>query len=206
MKNRLYLYPKWLRLWHIFNALLCLLLIVTGISMQYASKGAIIFSFKTAVQIHDVCGILLSASYLLFISGNMLSDNQKHYKISKKGLLKGLKKQIKYYTLGIFRGEQNPFVVSEKIKFNPIQQLSYIAVMYFILPVVIVTGILMFFPEKIAYQLLGISGTLFVDVVHIIAGFVISWFLLIHIYFSTIGMKHNNNFKSIINGYHNQKK
>ncbi|MCF8299034.1 MAG: cytochrome b/b6 domain-containing protein, partial [Saprospiraceae bacterium] len=36
MQEKLYLYPKWVRLWHLVNALLCILLIITGLSMQYA--------------------------------------------------------------------------------------------------------------------------------------------------------------------------
>jgi len=35
----MYLYPKWIRLWHLFNALLFILLIVTGISMQYTGRN-----------------------------------------------------------------------------------------------------------------------------------------------------------------------
>ncbi|MCX6259522.1 MAG: cytochrome b/b6 domain-containing protein, partial [Bacteroidia bacterium] len=34
----MYLYPAWIRLWHLFNALLIIVLIVTGISMQYTDK------------------------------------------------------------------------------------------------------------------------------------------------------------------------
>ena len=62
MAHKEYLYPIWVRMWHWLNALLCLLLILTGLSMQYASVDGGLIRFDTAVTIHNLCGIILSAS------------------------------------------------------------------------------------------------------------------------------------------------
>ena len=35
----MYLYPKWIRVWHVLNAMLFLIIIVTGLSMQYTDKA-----------------------------------------------------------------------------------------------------------------------------------------------------------------------
>ena len=50
----------------------------------------------------------------------------------------------------------------------------------------------------------GISGLVFYDSLHIIVGFVLSLFLLVHIYTCTLGEKPGTLFKSMINGYHEE--
>jgi thiosulfate reductase cytochrome b subunit len=66
----------------------------------------------------------------------------------------------------------------------------------------IVSGFALMFPEKISNTIFNISGLLFYDVLHVIVGFVLSLFLLIHLYTCTLGEKPGTLFKGIINGYH----
>jgi len=68
--------------------------------------------------------------------------------------------------------------------------------------VVFVTGWVLLYPETIPTTILGTSGLHLTDLFHIISGFIISVFLVIHIYFCTIGKKPVSNFRSILNGYH----
>ncbi len=77
MEGKLYLYPVWVRLWHWINAILCLLLIISGVSMQYSDPQYPFIRFDWAVYIHDISGIVLSLSYLFFILGNLLTPNGK---------------------------------------------------------------------------------------------------------------------------------
>ena len=198
MKQNIYFHPIWLRLWHLINAIMFLLLILTGLSMQYS-----IFSirFDIAVTLHNICGIILSISYLYYFIANFLTGNLKYYRIKFKGFIKKLMLQFRYYTLGIFKKEKEPFPLTEKRKFNPLQKLSYVAVMYFFVPLIIISGLAMLFPKVIYDRILGVPGMLITDIVHIIAGFIGSIFMIIHVYFCTIGTKPLSNFKSIINGY-----
>ncbi|MEI6123212.1 MAG: cytochrome b/b6 domain-containing protein [Bacteroidota bacterium] len=200
--KKIYLYPKWVRLWHIINALMCLTLIFTGISMQYSSKETIMLNFWSSVRVHDIAGITLASNYLLFFFGNLFSSNRKHYMSASKGFIKRLMQQLNYYLFGMFKGKKPPFPITEEQKFNPVQQITYKTIMYFFVPMMIITGILMFYHSLIPYKIFNINGPLFVDIVHITGGFVITLFLLVHIYFSTIGHKINSHFKSIVNGYH----
>jgi thiosulfate reductase cytochrome b subunit len=202
--KRIYLYPKWLRFWHILNALMCLILIVTGISLQFSNKESSMINFHVAITWHDIAGITLSSSYLIFLIGNIITPNRKHYTLVCKGFFSRIIKQLKYYLVGMFRGEQPPFAITLKQKFNPVQQITYYTVMYIIVPVMIVSGILLLFPQKMIYSIFGINSIIFIDVVHIIGATIILLFLVIHIYFATIGHKPNSHFKSIINGYHEE--
>ena len=201
-EERIYLYPRWIRLWHGLNALFCLLLIATGISMQFSNPKVPLIRFDIAVSIHNIFGILLVANYLLFFFGNLFTWNGKHYKISLPGFYQRLMSQFRYYTRGIFKGGDPPFPLDKNKKFNPLQQFSYVMIMYIMVPVIAVSGLGLMYPDVIPTQLLGISGLHLTDLFHVISGFIISLFMFVHIYFCTIGKTPASNFKSMLDGYH----
>lgn len=202
MSGKIYLYPLWLRLWHGLNALLILFLIITGISMQFSNPDQPFIRFDLAVSIHNLCGMLLTANYIFFLVGNIITPNGKYYKISTKGLFGRLIKQFIYYTVGIFKHEKPPFPVTKESKFNPLQQFTYVIAMYFLVPIVFVTGWALLYPEVVLTKFFGGSGLKINDFVHVIIGFFVSFFMIIHIYFCTIGATFVSNFKSMINGFH----
>ena len=141
---------------------------------------------------------------MIFILGNMMGPNSKHYKIKKKNFLKDLIIQAKFYAFGMFKGEEHPFPVTEDSKFNPLQKIFYVLVMYLGMPLLIISGIGLLFPELILKQFLGVTGLLLTDILHISVGFLLSVFLAIHIYTCTLGDKPTTLFKSMINGYHEE--
>lgn len=200
--NKLYLYPVWVRLWHATNALMCLALILSGLSMQYSNPEYPFIRFDIAVSMHNISGIVLSAMYIMFFIGNWSTSNGKHYKIKIKGLIKSLMKQAQYYAFGIFKGENPPYPVSKEMKFNPLQKFTYALTMYIFVPLVFITGWALLFPGMIITNFMGIGGIQLTSILHVTAGFLISLFLVIHIYFCTIGHSPSSNFKSMIDGYH----
>jgi thiosulfate reductase cytochrome b subunit len=199
--ERLYLYPVWTRIWHMVNAVLCLILIITGLSIQFSTTATVV-KFNAAVSIHNITGILLSLNYIMFFVGNLFTKNGAYYVIPVKGLVQRLFSQFRYYTFGIFNKEDAPFPVSEESKFNPLQQVTYVALMYVFVPFVIVSGFGLLYPDVTVNSIFGFSGLDLTDLVHIIAGFAICLIMVVHIYFCTIGKSPSSNFKSMINGYH----
>ncbi|MEE4115297.1 MAG: cytochrome b/b6 domain-containing protein [Marinilabiliaceae bacterium] len=206
MAKRLYLYPVWIRLWHILNALLFLALIATGLALQFAGKGSDnpIIPFDKAVAIHNTAAVVLMAGYLYFLIGNFISSNKKHYRIPKENFWKDLIIQARFYAFGMFKKEKHPFPVTEDSKFNPLQRLFYALVMYIAMPVLILSGIGLLFPELLLRQFFGLSGLLIADILHVATGFFLTVFLIIHIYTCTLGDKPGTLFKSMINGYHDE--
>jgi len=201
-EGKIYLYPVWLRIWHAINALGILVLIYTGLNMQFAKPGFELIRFDLAVTLHNYAGIIVSISYLMFFMGNMLTSNKKYYRIKPKGLRKRLFKQLRFYVFGMFKNEDAPYPISEKRKFNPVQKYTYVAVMYFMVPIIIITGIALLFPELIIEEAYNMSGIFLTALLHAIIGFFISIFLIIHLYFATIGKKPASNFISIVTGWH----
>jgi thiosulfate reductase cytochrome b subunit len=202
MSQRIYLYPVAIRVWHLINALMIILLIITGVSLQYSDPSYSLMRFDIAVNIHNYAGILLTINYFLFLIANIVSGNIKHYKFKIQGYIGKLWKQFHYYSRGIFKGDPAPFPITTENKFNPLQQFSYILVMYLFLPILVLSGFALLFPGMVPDKIFGFGGIRVADFFHIINGFFATVFLIIHIYFCTIGKKPLKNFKSIINGWH----
>jgi thiosulfate reductase cytochrome b subunit len=200
----MYLYPKWVRLWHVMNLLLFITLIVTGISMQYTGRNnpAYMVGFAKAVKYHNFAAVLLTANYVFYILGNAFTANGDHYRIERKGFLKDLITQMKYYALGMFKGEKHPFPVTLQGKFNPLQKFSYVLAMYVGMPLLIISGLGLLFPEMTLNKVFGISGQVLTDILHISMGFILSIFMVIHVYTCTLGSKPWTLFKGMITGYH----
>lgn len=198
----IYLYPRYIRLWHMLNTVFILILILTGLCMQYSSRDASIISFPVAVQMHNISGIILTASYLLFIIGNFLSGNGKHYRIQWQGLKKRMFIQLRYYMFGYLKKQNHPYPVSHERKFNPLQAFTYALIMYIALPLVVISGWGLLFPETILGGFFGVSGLVLTDLLHVTMGFLLSIFMIIHIYTITLGSHPLRNFRAIITGWH----
>jgi thiosulfate reductase cytochrome b subunit len=200
----MYLYPIWLRFWHWINALLFIVLIITGISMQYTDKdnAAIMVGFARAVKWHNIAAILLTLNYIIFVTGNILTNNGKYYRIERKNFWKDLGEQLKYYSWGMFKGQKSPFPVTGDRKFNPLQKFTYVLAMYVGMPLLIISGIGLLFPEITVRNFFGVSGLIYTDILHITMGFFLSLFMIIHIYTCTLGAKPTSLFWGMISGYH----
>lgn len=201
--DKIYLYPIWIRIWHWLNAILFILLMITGISMQYSNPdNPWLVSFELSVQLHNICGIFISINYLLFFLGNLFTSNGKQYKMKTKGLFTRLYNQSIFYLFGMFKKEDAPYPISKENKFNPLQRFIYSTAMYIGFPIIIASGLALFFPEIIIPQIFGVSGLLVTAMFHVIIGFILSLFLFIHLYVCTIGSSISSNFKSMITGWH----
>ncbi len=109
----MYLYPVWVRLWHVLNAILIIILIITGISMQYTDKEnyVLIVDFARAVKWHNIAAVILTISFIFFVIMNIRTENGKYYRLSKKNFFSDLGKQLRYYSFGMFRRKnlRSPF-------------------------------------------------------------------------------------------------
>jgi len=200
--KKIYLYPFWLRFWHWSNALLFLILIVSGLSLHYSDPNNSFIPFQVGVVAHNLAGILLSLNYLFFVIKSIISGNIKHYIPNFKGLTKRLFIQARYYLLGIFIGEPHPFKTDPENKFNPMQQLAYLGVMFFLVPLVIISGWALLFPEFAPDKIFGMGGVWPMALLHTIVGFLLSVFMFAHIYLATTGNTVGELFKSMISGWH----
>ncbi len=172
--------------------------------MQYTDKetARFVIRFDRAVALHNFAAIIITINYLQFVAGNFFTKNGKYYRVNWKSIWKELFIQAKFYSYGMFKGEKHPFPVTEERKFNPLQLFVYVLAMYVGMPLIIISGIGLLFPEITIPGLFGVSGLLLTDILHITVGFFLSIFMVIHIYTCTLGSKPTSLFKGMITGYH----
>lgn len=167
--------PLWVKVWHWSNALFFIVLLLSGISLRFG----VVFDFDTARLIHNIFGISLSVMWLFFIIMNIVTGHMKHYHVRLKGLVHRLIKQGIFYGLGIFQGKHHPYHETENMKFNPLQQVTYVVVTGLGMPALITTGIAFFFPQ--------VFPVILVATAHFLIVVITLCFVISHLYILTCG-------------------
>lgn len=177
--------PLWLRSWHWIQALLLFGLIATGLCMHYAGSAWAVISFPIAVRVHNACGIATAVLWVVFVVCNAVSGHMRHYVPSDFHVIHSAVIQMRYYAFGMFRGDPPP--VTSGLRNNPAQQLSYAIVMYVFMPLSAGSGVLLLFPILAPERVLGGGGLWPMAVLHLTVGYILTLFLVIHIYLATTG-------------------
>ena len=133
--KRIYLHPLPVRIWHWVNAISFLVLIVTGLQVRYRELLGLM-KFRTAVDIHNMFGFILIFNFLLWLVFYILTGKIRIYipPLDIRKFISGCVHQARYYGYGLFLGEQNPHHSSADNKFNPMQQMAYLAIMMLLIP------------------------------------------------------------------------
>jgi thiosulfate reductase cytochrome b subunit len=152
--------------------------------------------------VHNIAGIVMALLYMVFLIGNIISSNGVHYKVKFKGYIQRLIIQVKYYGVGIFKGDPHPFPVTETCKFNPMQQVAYVGVMYGLVSALVLTGVMLLFPESIPDNLFGAGTILPIALAHTLLSYFLALFLIGHLYLATTGHTPLSNYKTMITGVH----
>ena len=202
MTERIYLLPRWIRLWHWINAFLIIALGVTGFSLHFANSAYELVEFSLAVRIHDIAGLALTGLYAFFVIANAVSGNWRQYVPKRPGILPRCWRQTRYYCWGVFKGEPEPFPVTREANFNALQSLIYWLIMYVVLPVNVVTGLLYLTPRFSPSQIFGFDGHLTVAMLHYLSSVVVVLFVIAHIYLGSMGAKVTSMYKTMITGWH----
>ncbi|CCQ73592.1 cytochrome b/b6 domain-containing protein [Magnetospira sp. QH-2] len=202
MTDRTYILPLWLRLWHWSNALLMLLLMISGAALHFTDSPVPILPFELARTVHNVAGIVLAVLYALFLLWNAQTGNWRQYLPDLGNLADNINRQNAFVASGIFKGEQPPVLPTPELKYNALQQITYLLVMYGAMPILTITGIAFFFPELVPETLFGFYGLVPIAVGHYVIGFLLSMFMLGHIYMGTMGITASAGFKMMITGWH----
>jgi len=192
------LYPLGIRIWHWVNAIIFIVLIVTGIQLR-APNFSIFSEYAMATSLHFHAGMLLGLSFLFWLFYCIFKRTIRHY-LPHRGDIRKVPEQVIFYTFFIFRGRPNPFTATEENKFNVLQKMSYGAVMFILVPVIIITGVLFDNILSFSQVINAMGGLRILDVVHVIAGYMLGLFLIIHMYMATLGKTVTTYLKSIIMG------
>lgn len=196
----LYINPLPVRIWHWLNALCFVVLIATGAQIRYR-EAINILSFPTAVLIHNIFGMLLIGVFGLWLFYHIFSGKIKLYIPKLKGMLPKAIAQAKYYGVGIMKHEPNPHHITPDNKFNPIQQMTYLMIMSFIVPAQIVTGLFLFDIDLFGFIMNHMGGLKIVACIHVVIFMFSIAFMIGHIYLSTLGHTALAHIKAMITGW-----
>jgi thiosulfate reductase cytochrome b subunit len=189
MKKRV-MFPGWLRLWHWTNAALFFALVATGVSLHFAGMGSAGLAFRWSVIIHNIVGVALVVALLYYFVAMVVTGHFRQF-LPYRGQLRDILLQTRFYLLGIFRGAHHPFVATPERRFNPIQQLAYVASVFVMLPAQGLTGVFLLFPDHAPDRIGGMGGIWPMAVTHSVLAYALGSFLVVHLYLAlTVGEPH----------------
>ena len=206
--KRIFLHTLTIRIWHWINALIVIVLLITGIQLRAPeieefARGMALWvpEYSMAVLIHKYVGYAMTLSFLFWLVYIMASGSFRTHYILRPSDLPILGKQAFYYIIGVFQGSDNPFTPTEKGKFNPLQKIAYGSVMLVITPLIVVTGVL--FSDIFLFRgvIDWLGGVRLLDALHVLGSYLFLLNLIVHLYMCTMGHHIFDHIKAMILGY-----
>ena len=201
-RRRDILHPLMVRMWHWIHAFAIVLLVLTGIQLRFPDLVGWFGTFRTAVNIHNISGFVVLFDYLLWFGYYVLKRELiKQYIPTPEDFTIGIPTQSTYYFARIFFGDPAPSEPSPEAKFNSLQKTTYFGIMFILVPLQIVTGVLLWDLERFRSIIEALGGVRVIDAFHIILAYIVTAFLIVHVYLATLGHSLFSHFKAMIVGY-----
>lgn len=199
--KKVYLQPLPVRVWHWLQALCILVLILTGAQIRFPEHFSLA-SYKTVIYLHNAAGFLLIASFALWlVYYALVSKTLRRLYIPGLADLDGLLEQALFYGLGYFRGDKNPHHPTPEDKFNPLQKLTYLGLMFALIPLVCITGVLLVNLDPLREVINSLGGLRVLAGFHFLLACCFVAFLPTHIYLTTLGHTPTEHIKTMLTGW-----
>lgn len=183
--------PLWLRLWHWGIAVLFVILTVTGIVLTYSSSSFALMDYGRADTWHQVTGIMFSVLFVGFLAVSLTNGYWRRYQRIGNGLLSRIRKFASYVWNGAPMRSDATDEGPSRLELSRgflilIQHLLSIASIVILSPLLIATGLVLYYPELMPETVAGLGGVWPFALAHYWAGLAGVLFLLFHIYIATI--------------------
>ena len=200
MKEKVYFYSVYERIWHWLQAVGVMALLLTGFMISFSGRLAIV-EFKTAVSLHNTIGIIVTLNAFLALFYNVAGGLLKRYLPNLEDFFTLGFKHASYYLYGIFRGAPHQFDKTPEKRLLPLQKVTYFLILNGLLPLMVITGLLkwsMKFTPIYAEMLGGLSV---LGPIHRFGAWLFLAFIIVHVYMTTTGHTPLSNIISMITGY-----
>lgn len=194
MKKRTLIYTRFNRFWHWSQAVLVLLLGITGFEIHGVFR---LFGFERAITLHNWLAGSLGVLLAFVIMWHLTTNQWRNYIPT----LRQIPEMIRFYLFGIFRNEPHPFKKTEISRLNPLQRLTYLGLKLLIFPILGLSGLASYFYNDLAAQGYLPDGVGTIAMIHTAGAFVLLVFLIAHVYLTTTGETPTSNLKAMITGW-----
>ena len=195
------MYDSYERLWHWLQASTIMLLLATGLIIHKPQIFGM-FSFAYVVQVHNVLGFILVINAALALFYNLASGQIRQYLPEPKGFVGRSLAQAMYYSRGIFAGKPHPLEKTRENKLNPLQQVTYLAILNILLPAQVITGVLIWGLQKWPQLAASLGGLPILAPTHTLVAWAFSSFIVMHVYLTTAaGQTPGAGIKSMVSGW-----
>jgi thiosulfate reductase cytochrome b subunit len=192
-----YVYRGFERFWHWTQVVLILFLALTGFEIHGSLE---FFGFEQAVRYHSTAAYALLVLIAFAGFWHLTTGEWKQYVPTRENLLK----QADYYLIGIFRNAPHPTKKTPLSKLNPLQKLVYASLKVFLIPLMVVSGLVYMFyryPQRYSVVTLKVGGLQWIAIAHTVGAFLLLAFVITHLYLITTGQTLTSNLKAMITGY-----
>jgi thiosulfate reductase cytochrome b subunit len=195
MTQRVLIYKKFERFWHWMQAILVVMLALTGFEIHFGWWE--LFGWQAAVELHRIFAWAFVILIAFAIFWHLTTGEWKQYLPTRDGL----GAMMRYYLSDIFRGKAHPVKKTQLRKLNPLQAITYLALKVLVIPVLVTSGFLYYYFNE--WTLIGLDGWKLepVALVHTLAAFLMMAFMFMHIYLTTTGHTPLSNIKAMLTGW-----
>jgi thiosulfate reductase cytochrome b subunit len=109
--------------------------------------------------------------------------------------------QIKFYLIGIFKGEEHPFEKTREKRLNPLQKITYFGILNVLLPLQGITGILIWGAQQRPILAERLGGLAFLSPFHSLIAWLFISFILLHVYLTTTGPTPSTGIRAMMMGW-----
>lgn len=197
--KQVYFYKLYERLWHWIQALAILGLLSTGLTIHFPSLCQL--GFVHAVTIHNLLGFILVGNAFLALFYHLTTGQIRQYLPQPRDFTTQAVQQATYYLRGIFRNEPHPFQRSPLARLNPLQQITYLAILNLLLPLQVLTGLALWGAQRWPGVIDALGGLPILAALHTLIAWLFAAFLIGHIYLTTTGPTPLSNLRAMIVGW-----
>jgi thiosulfate reductase cytochrome b subunit len=184
--EQVYMYGVYERLWHWLQTFAIVLLIFTGLVIHKPDILGFL-SFRGMVLVHNVVAAVLGINAFLSLFYHLASGEIKQFIPRPRGFFDQSIQQALFYLRGIFKGDPHPFEKTPTKKLNPLQQLTYFAILNVLLPLQGLTGIMIWGTQHWPQISKALGGLPFLAPFHTLIAWLFATFVVMHVYLTTTG-------------------
>jgi thiosulfate reductase cytochrome b subunit len=197
--RREYVFGRYERLWHWTMAFSGLVLILTGVAVHGGAASWPV-DLAGAVSLHNLFAIALMVNAFLALFYHLATAAIRNFVPHPRGLLARVLEHVQYQSRGIFYGDPHPENPAGH-KLNPLQQLTYLALLNVLFPVQIASGLLIWAVGHWPAVAAAVGGLQVVAPLHNLGAWLFLTFLVLHVYLVTTGRTVGDHLRSMVTGY-----